>query len=391
LLHNHYDTLKVARDAPPEVVRAAYRALTLKYHPDRHASNPEATHAMALLNSAYDVLSDPEKRREYDEWPKFVETQPADRRKQKARVRADWISAPGTGDGPSVSRLTAMFSRFRNYGVFYVLTLIAIFVGSLWYESLYRHRSKALAPLASAVNAAREEAARPDEPSLFAPRTPPETQVRPPAAHSRSPGAAAPAGANSEAESVRTEPRAPALKPARPRAADSVAHAAKPATRPPASHVRKRVEPAQRDPEHLDAPYTRPAAAPNGETWPTTSDYVAGYPQRNTNGLSQVTIDNSKNIADAFVKIVSVSESEPNVVRNVFIQGSDRFTVNNLRPGSYELHYQNLDSGALMRSEVFALEESAISSGTRYSAVTLTLHSKPDEGMNTFALSPAEF
>jgi len=156
--------------------------------------------------------------------------------------------------------------------------------------------------------------------------------------------------------------------------------------------VRKKIERTQvEDSAAAGEDYARPAAAPNGEPWPSSSDYIGGYHQRNTNGLSQVVLDNSKNSTDAFVKIVSVSDSEPRVVRSIFLQASDRFTVNNLRAGNYEIRYQNLDSGVLMRSEVFALEESAISSGTRYSTVTLSLRSRPDESMNTFSLAPEEF
>ena len=156
--------------------------------------------------------------------------------------------------------------------------------------------------------------------------------------------------------------------------------------------MRKKIEPAESKESGEDkGEYARPSTAPNGEPWPASSDYIAGYQQRNTNGLSQVVLDNSKNSADAFVKIVSVSESEPKTVRNIFLQANDRFTVNNLRAGNYEIHYQNLDSGTLMRSDVFALEEAAISSGTRYSTVTLSLRSRPDESMNTFSLAPEEF
>ena len=107
--------------------------------------------------------------------------------------------------------------------------------------------------------------------------------------------------------------------------------------------------------------------------------------------LSQVVIDNTQNRSDAYVKVVSVGDSEPRVVRNVFIQASDRFTVANLRAGTYEVRYQNLDSGRLLRSEVFALEESAIASGSRYSTVTLTLRTRADEAMNTFDLPKEQF
>ncbi|HEX7382139.1 MAG TPA: J domain-containing protein [Nevskiaceae bacterium] len=62
----HYETLKVAQDAPPEVIRAAYRALSQKHHPDRHAEDIHAERTMQFINAAYDVLSDPVRRRDYD-------------------------------------------------------------------------------------------------------------------------------------------------------------------------------------------------------------------------------------------------------------------------------------------------------------------------------------
>lgn len=67
-IHTHYDNLKVARDAPPEVIRAAYKTLSQKYHPDRHGNSAEAIRIIQIINNAYAVLSDPAKRREHDEW-----------------------------------------------------------------------------------------------------------------------------------------------------------------------------------------------------------------------------------------------------------------------------------------------------------------------------------
>ncbi|MBI2733684.1 MAG: J domain-containing protein [Aquabacterium sp.] len=70
---NHYERLKVSQDAPPEVIRAAYRALAAKLHPDRQQQGgmdtgpDDAMHAqMAALNQAYEVLIDPKLRVEYD-------------------------------------------------------------------------------------------------------------------------------------------------------------------------------------------------------------------------------------------------------------------------------------------------------------------------------------
>lgn len=66
-LHTHYDNLKVMRNAPVEVIRAAYRAMAQKYHPDINSS-PAANNTMKLLNEAWEVLSDPLKRAKHDKW-----------------------------------------------------------------------------------------------------------------------------------------------------------------------------------------------------------------------------------------------------------------------------------------------------------------------------------
>jgi len=62
----HYQSLKVTRDAPLEVIRAAYRSLSQKHHPDKNSGNPEAARMMSRLNFAYSVLSDPDQRELYD-------------------------------------------------------------------------------------------------------------------------------------------------------------------------------------------------------------------------------------------------------------------------------------------------------------------------------------
>ena len=73
-LRTHYDNLKVSRDAPPEVIKSAYRALANKYHPDRHGGNESAMKAMKAINVSYEVLIDPEKRKAHDAW--IVENTP---------------------------------------------------------------------------------------------------------------------------------------------------------------------------------------------------------------------------------------------------------------------------------------------------------------------------
>ena len=67
-VHSHYDNLKVSRMAPQEVIRAAYKALSQKYHPDKNPGDDKAARIMAIINTAYGTLSDPQKRKEHDEW-----------------------------------------------------------------------------------------------------------------------------------------------------------------------------------------------------------------------------------------------------------------------------------------------------------------------------------
>jgi DnaJ-class molecular chaperone len=76
-IHTHYDNLKVARNAPPEVIRAAYKTLSQRFHPDRNADNEAATRIFQIISTAYEVLSDPAKRKEHDEWIAKVESEAA--------------------------------------------------------------------------------------------------------------------------------------------------------------------------------------------------------------------------------------------------------------------------------------------------------------------------
>jgi curved DNA-binding protein len=63
---DYYQTLGVARDAPADAIKKAYRKLARKYHPDV-SKEPDAGKRMAQINEANTVLSDPEKRAAYDQ------------------------------------------------------------------------------------------------------------------------------------------------------------------------------------------------------------------------------------------------------------------------------------------------------------------------------------
>jgi DnaJ-class molecular chaperone len=71
----HYDNLKVARNAPPEVIRAAYKSLSQKFHPDHHQDKADSTRAFQLISAAYKTLSDPQQREQHDLWIARTEAQ----------------------------------------------------------------------------------------------------------------------------------------------------------------------------------------------------------------------------------------------------------------------------------------------------------------------------
>jgi len=64
----YYKILGVDKNASPEEIKKAYRRLALKYHPDRNKGDPKAEEKFKEISEAYAVLSDKEKRAQYDQF-----------------------------------------------------------------------------------------------------------------------------------------------------------------------------------------------------------------------------------------------------------------------------------------------------------------------------------
>ena len=68
---NYFEILGVDQEASAIEVKQAYRQLARKYHPDLNPGNKTAEEQFKLLNEAYEILSDPEKRSQYEEYSSF--------------------------------------------------------------------------------------------------------------------------------------------------------------------------------------------------------------------------------------------------------------------------------------------------------------------------------
>lgn len=279
-IHTHYDNLKVSHDAPPEVIRAAYRALCSKYHPDHSAGDARSVQVMQLLNAAYEVLSDPARRQSHDRWieqaaAERLPGQPSAVVAHAGAASAHWRDAARRAD----RRASLAFAS-----VALVFAALAAGATAVYFRDAFGLRTR----LADAA-------------------------------------------------------RGPAPAP--------IVHGA----------------PAQ------PSGYRRRPLAPNGMPWPETSGYVEGYARLRSDGPLAVVLDNSRNPADVFAKLVALDDTPPIGVRAVFLKAGDRFVIDAVRPGAYEVRYRNLDTGVILRSAPFDLAQAVEETPITPAATTIVL------------------
>ena len=97
---DYYETLGVAKNASADDIKKAYRKLALKYHPDRNQGDKEAEEKFKEISIAYETLSNPEKRQQYDQFGH------------------DAYTRQGGGGGYDHQRAQDIFSQFFGGGGF---------------------------------------------------------------------------------------------------------------------------------------------------------------------------------------------------------------------------------------------------------------------------------
>jgi len=100
---DYYQTLGVKRDASDKELRSAFRKLARQYHPDMNKDDKSAEARFKEINEANEVLSDPEKRKMYDQfgadWQRYQQAQGAGAGPQAGADFSQWFSGQGGGRG----------------------------------------------------------------------------------------------------------------------------------------------------------------------------------------------------------------------------------------------------------------------------------------------------
>jgi hypothetical protein len=141
-------------------------------------------------------------------------------------------------------------------------------------------------------------------------------------------------------------------------------------------------------------PTPKPVQEPtddHGVPFPAKSGYIRGYKPLRIGGYSSVTVDNSQNTSDVFVKLFTLDTKPPKAASVFFIRAHDSFTVSDIQPGNYDVRYRDLSSGGLSRTEPFNLKEVRTAGGVNFSRITMTLYKVQNGNMQTEKISEAEF
>lgn len=101
---DYYNVLELDRSATQAEIKKAYRKLARKYHPDLNPNDKSAQTRFQQVNEAHEVLSDPEKRKKYDQYGKdWQHAEQYEQAKQQQQSYAGGFDGAGFGRGQSYS------------------------------------------------------------------------------------------------------------------------------------------------------------------------------------------------------------------------------------------------------------------------------------------------
>ncbi|MCE5332216.1 MAG: J domain-containing protein [Bacteroidales bacterium] len=117
---DYYKTLGIDKSASPKDVKNAYRKQARKYHPDLNPNNQDAKNSFQQINEANEVLSDPEKRKKYDQygenWQHADEFEKQKQQQSQSSASGGRGFTGGQGGGDFSDFFESMFGRGAGRG-----------------------------------------------------------------------------------------------------------------------------------------------------------------------------------------------------------------------------------------------------------------------------------
>ena len=122
-----YKLLGLSKEASQDEIQQAHRKLVRKYHPDTNPEDPQSGERFKEIQRAYEVLSNPEKRREYDDQFRTSSRESANRSQAKASGRSGEEPRYTSGERASNDR-GPLFSLGYFLGIALVILMIALLI-----------------------------------------------------------------------------------------------------------------------------------------------------------------------------------------------------------------------------------------------------------------------
>ena len=424
---DYYEILEVHNKASAEVIKNAYRTLAKKYHPDiAGCSDGNSTKMMAVLNEAFDVLSDANKRDAYDrQWNKQQTTRNNDQQSRKPPEQTYYDSK----DEATLNRIDSLCNcildqlnkniehkndvgtisynknvcdnalaeftqiiphemegldksspAYRIAEVLVCLTLWRLGTCYTWANEF----STATTLLKQALVYAKpadDFYSRLEKAAFDVTRSAEIMKQRTQASKKNFNywvALIAVIFVVNACSSIISKPSLPTQ------------------SNPPTDSSSERAmpkQPIQQQPPSPTPPPAIPTPIPLIPKANVVTQYVPKQPQYNTAGYGEIIVDNSQNDFPVFVRIWNIDDI-PKAVRAITIRQGDKFTAKAFDPGRYEIRYatiyENQKANSASKSKPFIMDEKQEKDGISYSIYSLTLYKVRGGNATTYSIPMTE-